>query len=288
MSWASVAGAVVGGGISLLGGKKGSTQQVADRSPWGPQQPHLTGIYGRAQAQSNQPGIAPWDPFSGQAYNMLGQQALDPNNLTSQAQAELGRTLSGQYLTPESNPYLAGMASKISGDVRANVSGAFGGENYGGSANQEWLADKTAENLIPLYAGNYNRERGYMQSGLSMAPGLQTANIDQLGRAGAMGDARAAQETQAPWEQLQNYNQLVTGNQGGTTTQTNPYFYNPWSSMFGGAAAGAQVGREIYDTWGQRGGGGGGGGGYGPASGSPFTNPSMGYGGGTPYGTPFG
>jgi hypothetical protein len=160
--------------------------------------------------------------------------AMDPNSLVGQSQRELGKTISGQYLTTEGNP---AMQAAIDA-ARRTVSSQFSGDNYGGSANQEWLARGAASAASPLLA----QERQNQLNALQLAPGLQMANTSQLAGAGAAQEARgqaeigaSQQQFNAPWDLLQRYQQGIAGGlaAGGNTQTEQPYFQNNMASGLG-------------------------------------------------------
>jgi hypothetical protein len=142
--------------------------------------------------------------------------------------------------------------------VQSNVSGRFAGENYGGSANQEWLGKQLAGTALPIYAQQYQNERQNQLNALSMAPGLQQANLQQLLGAGALQENRGQQEIgaaqqqfYAPWDVLGRYAQVLgqiqTPNSGTTSV---PYYTNPTANLLGGALGGAQLGSQIGSWFG--------------------------------------
>jgi hypothetical protein len=170
MSWAAVAGAGIGLAGSLLGGSdepSGQTQatQTSSNEPWSGIQPYLRQLYSQANQWSQQapyfqgPFITPQSQYSRQAIEGLASQAQDPTSLVSGAQRQLGDTIGGKYLDVGSNPYLQGAVQQALGQVQSNVSGRFSNENYGGSANQEWLGKQLAGTALPIYAQQYQNER---------------------------------------------------------------------------------------------------------------------------------
>ena len=225
------------------GGPAGTTTIVQD--PWSGLQPYLLDVFGRAQGQANQgiyggPYIAPQSPYSQQAISQQATMAGDPNSLISQAQRELGNTISGKYLNIDNNP----AAQAAINAATRNVNSQFSGDNYGSSANREWLARASTEAASPFLM----QERQNQLGALQFAPGLQTANVNLLGGAGAAQETRgqaeieaAQQQFQAPWQNIANYQQALAGGQG-YGSQTQPYFTNPLGSALGGASAGFGIG----------------------------------------------
>lgn len=256
---ASVAGAAVSGMMAKKGGsQQGSTTTTQTSEPWGGLQPYLSDVYARAQAQANQgayggPYISPWSPYSQQAIAQTVAGANDQNSLVSQAQRQLGKTIGGDYLSADSNPYFQGAVEQALNQVRRQTSSAFSGENVGSSANQEWLNRQLAESALPMYAQNYQNERQNQLNALMLAPQLQPWQAQQLAQAGAAQESRGQAEIQAaqqqhyaPWDVLSRYgNILGTVQTPNSSTISQPYYTNPWASTLGGAISGAQLGSQI-------------------------------------------
>src|SRR5689334_5899905 len=103
------------------GGGGGGTQQVVQQSdPWVGQQADLSEIFARARALSNVPQtffpgqtFAGLSPESEAALQMQAKRAAAGSPLTTAAQGELTRTLSGEYLDPTRNPVF----QKAAGDI---------------------------------------------------------------------------------------------------------------------------------------------------------------------------
>lgn len=217
-----------------------TTQQSA---PWSGVDPYLRDIFSQSQGLFNRgpysgPYLTEQSPYSAQAIQQQAAQARDPNSLTSQAQRELGRTISGEYLNIDNNP----AAQAAINAATRNVNSQFSGDNYGSSANQEWLARASTEAASPFLM----QERQNQLNALQQAPYLQQANTGALAAAGAAQEARGQAEIgaqqqayAAPWLNLFNYQQGVAGANrgagGGSDTRSgqNPYFTNPLASMLG-------------------------------------------------------
>jgi hypothetical protein len=244
MSWAAVAAAGVGAGVGLLGGSKGgSTTTVQNNDPWSGVQPHLLNVFGGGQQLYGQgpyrgPFISPQSPYSQSAISGQAASAQDPNSLIGQSQRQLGSTIAGDYLSVDKNPAIQSAIDA----ARRTVSSQFSGDNYGGSAHQEWLTRGATSAALPYLA----QERQNQLNAMQLAPGLQQAGFSQLAGAGAAQEGRgqaeiaaAQQQQQAPWQNLFNYQLALGSGQGyGTQTMQQPYFTNPLASAMGGAVGG--------------------------------------------------
>lgn len=203
---------------ALAGGGKGggSTTTMQSSEPWWGVQNYLRDLYSQANTQAGVPSMA---------QGLATQRALDPKSLTSQAQGQLGQTLSGRYLSPESNPFLRSSvqdALGLAGSAFAKQYGGPAGQNLGNSGYQEALARGLGAVATNAYSDAYGRERQNQLNAMQLAPALGFADINQLSSA-----------EQMPWQRLQNYQQLLMGGGGGSSTAQTPYFTNPLANAMG-------------------------------------------------------
>ena len=277
MSWVAVA---VGVGTSLLGGSQqsGTTNQTTTSSPWSGVQPYLTDLFQKARNYQRGGGyqgpyIAPQSPYTQQAIEQQANLAKS-GGLVGQAQTQLGKTIGGDYLDPSSNPYLQSTLNELTGNALRATNQQFSGDNFGGSANQEWLTRNITNATAPYLSNLYSGERSNQLNALNLAPSLQYANVNQLGQAGAQQDAynqaaiQAAQQKAAqPFNLLSQYQQLISGQPGGTSTTSTPYYTNPLATAVGGGLAGYQIGQAFPTLFGGSG-----------SSSSPYSGMVTGYG----------
>jgi hypothetical protein len=105
--------------------------------------------------------------------------------VTSQARNLAGQTLRGDFLSPESNPYLAGTANLIGDQVFGQTANRFAGAGRGvGGANaQGQFRDDLTDRLAPLYGDNLARERGIQANTMGMSSQFDPLNqlISRLG-----------------------------------------------------------------------------------------------------------
>ncbi len=182
------------------------------------------------------------------AQDLTTQRALMGSPIMNQAKGYLSDVMGGSYLSPESNPYLAGYLNNALDPVQQRVNSQFAaGGRYGGGANQEVLAremGKTATNaMMPVYEAERNR----MQQGLLFAPQMANQDyfdINQLYNVGANKDARAQDfinedinkynyNSNLAGNALRNYIGLTGGNFGSTQTASSPYFQNSGANALG-------------------------------------------------------
>lgn len=209
---------------SLAMGNKGGAKTVEtrqDTAPWLAQQPYLKDLFSRAQGLY---GSVPQQgsPYTLQAAQGLAAGAQNPNSITNQAAGQFGKTIGGDYLSADSNPYLRGAVNDTMNQIQGRVAGTFGtrgGNNYGSSAHQEWLGRSLADAALPIYAQNFQTERGRQLTAAQYGPTADAAGAGQLAQAGALQN----QYNASPWDALQRYQQGVTGNFGQQGTATEPY-----------------------------------------------------------------
>ena len=267
------------------GGGGGSTQsQTTTVTPWSGVQPYITNYLSRAQGVSNTPfqfnqgdQIAPLSPE--QQYGLSGttQRAIQgsPNNLA--AQGNNFGTLTGQYMSPDSNPWLKQTVDQALGDVQSRVNSQFNNNNFGSSAHQETLTRNLGDTAANLYGNNYQQERGRQLQASALAPTLAETDYRDLQALTGVGDVRRglAQDylnqanglfnnyTGYPQQQLDNYGRAVQLGMGGGSTSTssapNPYQSNPIAGAIGGGLTGYGLasqfpGLGITGPWGAVGG----------------------------------
>lgn len=234
----------MGGRLMTLegGGKGGSGKQTVTQKsePWSAAQPWLRDVFQQAgnkyyEGAYGGPFIGAQSPYTAQAINQQAAMAGDPNSLISMGQRELGDTIGGKYLSIDSNP----AAQAAMNAAQRAVSKQFSGDNYGSSANREWLGRGVAEAVSPMLM----QERQNQLAAIQAAPGLQMANTNLLASAGAAQDARSQAEAQAgraqyeaSWDPITRYSQLINGTaalggQSGSTSQ--PIYTNPAASALG-------------------------------------------------------
>ena len=263
----------------------GSQQVVQNNSPWSGQEPFLNmgsnqtwyvdngqggtatktgniaGLFPRAYdlLQKGGPAYFPGDtlanqsPYQGQAIDLTAQRALG-NPITGSADALTADTLQGDYLSPDSNPWLDATFNKGAQQIENRLRTAWGGNDVvpgSSGVNQAALGEALSDFGTQLYGSNYAQERKNQLATLGLAPSVNAAGYADLGQLGAAGEAerglgqldindaiqRYNYEQNLPYLNLQNYGQLIQGNYGGTNTTTQPV-YGGGMGALGGAALG--------------------------------------------------
>lgn len=222
--------------------------------------------------------LAPQSSDTLQAQDLIRSRAMDPNSLIAQSQGVLGNTIAGKYLSPDSNPFLKSAVQDALGLAGAAFSKQYGGAAGQGLDNtgyQEALARGLGSAATNAYSSAYQNERQNQLNAMQLAPQMDYANLSILQGLGASEDARKQAEIDAPFQTLQRYQALISGQPGGTTSTQSPYFTNPFANAMGMGLGGLALYRGLGGTGSLFGGGSASGGGTSPFSGQPLGQPDF-------------
>jgi len=194
------------------------------------------------------------------ALALATNRATAGNPLLNQSQTEAGNILSGNYLSPTTNPYAKALYDQMAGDVTAGVQSQFSrAGRLGSSANQETLAKSLGNLANEVYGDQYNRERANMVNATQLAPQLGEMDYNDISRLQQVGNARESieqtklqdamarfdYEQQKPYIKLNQYLGALGANVPMNTLQTQPVFRNTGAGLLGGAMAGANIAGQI-------------------------------------------
>lgn len=226
-------------GSFLLGGRRKSSSQTAtssatsDIDPYSPVIPYINDYLGQT-ANLYGGGAPQFSPTELQGYERLQSTANGPSAVDP-AIAENNKTLSGAYLTPDTNPYLKDIATRISGIAGANSNATFGGRGRSGGGLAGYYGGKAVgDSLTDLYGGAYEAERGRMGQAVGQAPGLDQARYNPaqaLISAGQNISARPYDINQQQGGILSQIGRL--GQQGATTGNTMQQNYTNSNGLVG-------------------------------------------------------
>lgn len=226
-----------------------TTTTTSNSAPWGPAQPYLTDLMGRAQSLTNQgSSYAPFStvaPFSDQTLQGLNMTQGIANSGNPNVTAASGALTNLLQASPQAvNPYLDQMYKAASRPVIDSVNAQFGmGGRTGSGYHAGTLTDRLGDMSAQIYGQGYeNAANRNMQLGnqkiaaATLAPQLDNArytgaqNLLSVGNAydqkaqQYLGDAQNRWDyTQnQPWNLLKNYSGVVSGmgGMGGTATGT--------------------------------------------------------------------
>lgn len=277
--------ALTGGVLGLMGRDKNKTISSTQTSaPWSAQVPYLKEIFKRAQDYGNTPReyydfntYASPDSATLEGLDRQYNRALEGSPLYNEAREQNLATISGDYLSPDSNPALQDTIDAANDSVLRSyrnsvipgLQSAFSGAGRYGSgmqqiAEQEAANDLTkrlSRNATNIAFNNYNNERNRQVNAISSAPAFAQADYADIGQLLDVGAQREAIDQQGideqmnrfdfnqdePLSRLNNYRGLVSGDYGGTTTSTgrNPNYKSRTSALLGGMMGGLGVGTSL-------------------------------------------
>ena len=164
-------------GKFLFGGKskKAETETSATtaqhKDPWAPAIPSLYNVLGEINASNNTMPL--FSDYENAGYSALAEGAGRATGALDAAIGENNKTLSGAYLTPDTNPYLADIAKRVGGLAGSVQNATFGGRGRSGSGLAGYYSGKgTTDAITDLYGRTYESERGRMGEAVGNAPGL--------------------------------------------------------------------------------------------------------------------
>jgi hypothetical protein len=215
--------------------KGGGKTQTVNQAPWAGAQPGWMDVFKRAGTLSQGTGISP-------TTNNLGTQFINESQQTpkimGQAESQLGKTLTGGYL----NPYTSGAMGDAMDMAKSKINAQFGGDNFGNSAHQEWLGRGITAAGLPFAQQAFESERGRQMQAAGMAPQLAGAEVDRLGA----GLQVSQGIDDAPWNQLQRFQQSLMGYGGGQTQQ--PLHSNTAAQTIGTLGSLGMLGMMMSDV----------------------------------------
>lgn len=256
------------------GGGGTSTQTVYQNAdPWKPQQPYLTYGFGQAKNLYGRGGPQPFPnasyvPFSPQTEQAMGLQwnrALQGSPVLNEARGLTYDTLRGDYLSPDTNPYLQQYFQQGLEQSLPSLNATFSNAGRtGAEAQSQGLADTYGALSRDIYGGAYENERQRQMQSQLFAPQLAEADYGDIGRAmqvGQMVEGKAGEslqdqinrytaQQQRPYANLESYLRNISGNFGTTgssqSTGTEPSYGSPLGSALGGALSGAGMASMLW------------------------------------------
>lgn len=247
-------------------GTSGGSTQTSTSEPWIQAQPYARSALRRAKKIAD----TPFQAYEGQRFadfnqdqlqglDMTRQRALAGSPVTNAAKTNLEATLRGDYLNPQSNPYLQNTVNQAMGDVQSRVNSQFSGNNFGGSAHQEWMQKNLMDTAMPYYMQNYGDERNRQMQANLFAPQMAQSDYADLQALLGVGDVMAGQDQQNldfmydewmrklqyPTQSLNTLLGAAYGAPGSVQTAPNPYQQNRAAGALGGAASGAALGSAF-------------------------------------------
>ena len=199
-------------------------------------------------------------PETETALNLATARATAGNPLLNQAQTEASKILSGDYLSPTTNPYSTALFNQMADDVTSKVQSQFSkAGRLGSGANQEILSDSLGRLANQVYGDQFNRERQLQAQAITQAPQLGEMDYSDIAKLQAIGSekesleqarlqdaiARFDYEQQKPYLKLNQYLGSLGASVPSNTLQTQPVFRNTGAGLLGGALTGANISSQI-------------------------------------------
>jgi len=201
--------------------------------------------------------IAGFSPEQQQGLGMTVNRATQGNSAVNAGQGMLQNTLQGQYLSPDSNPWLKQNVDTAMGQAQGRLNTQFNTPGaFGSTAHQGTMANNLGNIAAQMYGQNYTNERNNMMGAAGQALGYGQSDWQDINALMGAGDTTRQlsqdQLTQAynDWQQKQNYPlqqldilgnaiNMAVGNQGSTlSTAPNPYQSNTAATALGAGLAG--------------------------------------------------
>ena len=252
----------------------GQTTTIQQSDPWSGVRPFLERQYseGNRLYQTGGPGypefstVTPYTAGQQEALGRGSERAVAGSPLQAAGRQTMQRTVQGDYLDPNTNPFLAQNFNTMAGRVRENIGQNFGGHSFGGTAHDEMLARSLAEAGANMYGRNYELERGRQQQAAFGAPAYAAQDYGDINRQfgyGALGrelgaeqladaTARFRWDEERPFSNLARFQATTSGaGQYGQQTTSQPFYRNQAGGMLSGALAGSQMAGMMpgMDPW---------------------------------------
>ncbi len=215
--------------------------------------------------QYNQPRIADMTSQQTQGLENIQNRAMYGSPEELNARNQFNATMTGQYLSPDSNPWLKANVDRSLGDIQSRINSQFGGNNYGTTAHQETLQRGLEEAANSAYGQNYASERNNQMKNMLLSDQFGKIDYNNAQQLIGVGDIYR-QESQdrlnnqySDWQAMMNqpYRQLdVLANALGASVNgagnvqsagyaANPYTANRYASAIGGALGGYSLGNAL-------------------------------------------
>ncbi len=232
----------------MSGGGSKTQKQTVNNSPWKGQVPYLDKLFKRAenlyQAGPIQyyPGqtVADFSPGQTQALDATINRGLQGSDLNRASGGYLKDVLGGKYLNQE-NPHFQTVANRARNAADSTYAGAG---RYGSASHDTAVADSVGA----LAYQDYQNQLGRMDMAAGLAPTVAGQDFVDLNAAMGAGNQYQQQlqnminadmekynfQQQAPYANLQMFQDFIQGNYGGSTQTISPtQKADPFSQFLG-------------------------------------------------------
>ena len=244
--------------------------------PWDAQKDYLKKGFGAAEhlyqanpygpAYFSGPTLAGFDPAQQASQRMTMNYAMGgrPQAMQRGAEASLMQGLSGQVDTAAFDPLAAALGQKVQSQLTGNILPGIresliryqpGGSTRGDLVQNKAISDAVTSGMtLPLaqsYADAYGTAQQRATQAGQLYPTMMTAPLGMAQAVGDVGQARRSMTQEginramardqymknAPQQALANYMSMISGDYGGTTSQTAPSDYSPIIGALGSIAS---------------------------------------------------
>lgn len=232
----------------MSGGGSKTQKQTVNAQPWSEQQPYLKNLFSRAEDLYKSGPIqyyggdtyADLSPTSVAALQGITARGMAGSPVNAAAGNYLTDTLSGKYLNADA----PGLDSVLNRARTAANSTYAGLGRYGSGAHDTAVADSVGNILFQ----NYNAERDRMGAAAGLAPTIAGQDFVDLNAVLGAGDRYQQQlqgeinadidrynfQQQAPYANLQSFQDFIQGGYGGNTqTKVPTQQASPWQTAAG-------------------------------------------------------
>jgi len=254
----------------------GGGTTVTKTEPWDAQKDYLTAGFGRAQDLYNLnpmgpsyyqgPTLAGFDPAQQASQRMTMNYAMGtrPQAMQRGAEASLMQGLSGQVDRAAFDPLASALGSKVQSQLTGNILPGIreslvryqpGGSSRGDLVQNKAISDAVTSGMtLPLaqsYADAYGTAQQRATQAGQLYPTMMNAPLAMGQAVGDVGQARRSMTQEGinramardqytknvPQQALANYMSMISGDYGGTTSQTAPSDYSPIIGALGSIAS---------------------------------------------------
>lgn len=247
------------------GGSGGDQEVTSTSQPWAPQQPYLRSLFERANSQYGMGGpryypgqnYATFSPQTNQALKMQRNRAVQGSPVMDSAENLIQNTLQGDFLSPDSNPYLGQYFNQALEQSLPSLNATFSlSGRTGAEAQSQGLADTYGALGRDIYGGAYESERGRQMQSMLFAPQIAANDYQDIQAARDAGNVYDQQRQRVlnarmerynanqnrPYDNLARYAGLVSGGFGNQATQTQEGGGgSPLMGALGGGMSGAAL-----------------------------------------------
>lgn len=153
---------------------KSKTSGTSTTTPYGPAEPYVKDYLANTANLYGPNGAPQFSPLEQSGIDALTNVTNAGTPGLDAAYSANTDVASGKYLSPDTNPYLADIAKRVSGMTMSNINSTFGGAGRTGSGLDYYDSAKgVGDSLTDFYGSEYDKERALQQQAIGQAPQLE-------------------------------------------------------------------------------------------------------------------